>query len=84
MWPDLSKHSLVTARKYLQKPSQHEPAHKMQNAKHKMQIVIVVINHFSCNWQGHLDTGDTYGKNYYYEALKKWSEEAFSQANTTP
>lgn len=30
-----------------------------------------VINHFSCNWQGHLDTGDTYDKHYYYEALKK-------------
>lgn len=49
-----------------------------------MQIVGGVINHFSCNWQGHLDTGDTYGKHYYYEALKNWSEEAFSQANTTP
>lgn len=62
----------------------YERARKMQNAKHKMQIVGIGINHFSCKWKGHLDTGDTCGKNYYYEALKKWSEEPFSQANTTP
>lgn len=54
------------------------------HTKCKMQTVGVVINHFSINCQGHLDSGDTYGKHYYYEALKKWSEEALSQANTTP
>lgn len=33
--------------------------------------------------QGHLDTGYMYGKHYHYGALKKWSEEAFREANTT-